>query len=53
MSAVARAAQAVRDVLAAIDAGEVKGPGPLRNYLVTIVVTLDTLAAQQAQDDAQ
>lgn len=53
MSAVARAAQAMRDVVTAIDAGEVKGSEPLRNYLATVVVTLDTLAAEQTQDDAQ
>lgn len=47
---MSRAAQAVRDVVAAIDAGEVPHPGPLRNYLVGVVVTLDMLTAEQAQE---
>lgn len=47
-----RAAQAVRDVVASIDAGEVVHCGPLRNYLVGVVVTLDMLAAEQTREGA-
>ena len=50
IGAVSRAAQAVRDVVAAIDAGEVPHHGPLRNYLVGVVVTLDMLTAEQTQE---
>lgn len=46
---VARAAQALRDVVAAIDAGEVPEAGALRNYLVGVVVALDMLTAERAQ----
>jgi hypothetical protein len=43
----------VRDVVAAIDAGEVPHQGPLRNYLVGVVVTLDMLTAEQTQEGAR
>lgn len=53
VDAVARAAQAVREVVTAIDAGDVPDSRSLRNYLVGVVVTLDTLTAEQAQRRAQ
>ena len=53
IDAVARAARALRDVVAAIDAGEVPDGGALRNYLVGIVVTLDMLTTEQTQEGAR
>jgi hypothetical protein len=50
---VSRAAQALRDVVAAIDAGDVPHCGPLRNYLVGVVVTLDMLITEQPQESAR
>lgn len=47
---VARAIHALRDVVAAIDAGDVPHCGPMRNYLVGVVVTLDMLTAEQTQE---
>jgi hypothetical protein len=52
IDAVARAARALRDVVAAIDAGEVPDAGALRNYLVGVVVTLDMLNTEQTQKGA-
>lgn len=51
--AVARAVRALRDVVAAIDAGEVPDSRALRNYLVGVVVTLETLSAEQNQEPVQ
>lgn len=53
IGALSRAAQAVRDVVAAIDAGDVTHCGPLRNYLVGVVVTLDMVTAEQTQEGAR
>jgi hypothetical protein len=53
IATVARAAGALRDVVAAIDAGEVPGSGALRNYLVGVVVTLDMLTAEQTQESVR
>lgn len=50
---LSRAAQALRDVVDAIDAGDVPHCGPMRNYLVGVVVTLDMLTAEQKQDGAR
>jgi len=51
---VARAARAVRDVMAAIDAGDLPGPrAALRSYLVGVVVTLDTLTVERTQEGSR
>ncbi len=52
IDAAARAARALREVVAAIDAGEVPDAGALRNYLVGVVVALDMLNAEQTQKGA-
>ncbi|MDQ3904461.1 MAG: hypothetical protein M3300_03190 [Actinomycetota bacterium] len=52
MNTVTRAARALREVVAAIDAGEVPDAGALRNYLVGVVVALDMLNAEQTQKGA-
>jgi hypothetical protein len=51
--AVAQAVRALRDVVAAIDAGEVPDSGVLRNHLVGVVVTLDMLTAENNQECAR
>jgi hypothetical protein len=51
--AVARAILALRDVVAAIDAGEVPNSRALRNYLVGVVVALETFSAEQDQERAR
>lgn len=51
--ALARAVCALRDVVAAIDAGEVPDSGALRNHLVGVVVALDMLTAEQNQERAR
>jgi hypothetical protein len=53
IDAVARAARALREVVAAIDAGEVPDAGALRNYLVGVVVALDMLNTEQTQKGTQ
>ena len=50
---MARAARAVRDVVAAIDAGDLPGPRALRSYLVGVVVTLDTLTVERTQEGSR
>jgi hypothetical protein len=51
--AVARAILALRDVVAAIDAGEVPNSGVLRNHLVGVVVTLDMLTGEHNHEHAR
>jgi hypothetical protein len=51
--AVARAIHALRDVVAAIDAGEVPNSGVLRNHLVGVVVTLDMLTGEHSHEHAR
>jgi hypothetical protein len=50
---VARAIHALRDVVAAIDAGEVPNSGVLRNHLVGVVVTLDMLTDEHSHEHAR
>ncbi|HYZ36886.1 MAG TPA: hypothetical protein VE673_09210 [Pseudonocardiaceae bacterium] len=50
---MAQAVRALRDVVAAIDAGEVPDSGVLRNHLVGVVVTLDMLTAENNQECAR
>jgi hypothetical protein len=50
---VARAIHALRDVVAAIDAGEVPNSGVLRNHLVGVVVTLDMLTGEHSHEHAR
>jgi len=51
--AVARAIHALREVVAAMDAGEVPNSGVLRNHLVGVVVTLDMLTGEHSHEHAQ
>ena len=50
---MARAIHALRDVVAAIDAGEVPNSGVLRNHLVGVVVTLDMLTGEHSHEHAR
>ena len=43
----------MRDVVAAIDAGDLPGPRALRSYLVGVVVTLDTLTVERTQEGSR